>query len=138
MENSTQDTEAWGIVSLMGHKRVAGRISEQTMGGAAFTRVDVPEIPGTEAHTVLYGGAAIYSIEFTTQSIAESVARKLINQPVTIYDLDPDTRRRMAALPAIGVERKSDIMIDPKELDDEGDDDPSDPHDFEDSALDMD
>jgi len=35
----TQDTpfEAWGLLELFGHQRLAGRLSEQTIGGCHFS-----------------------------------------------------------------------------------------------------
>lgn len=38
--------EAWGIVELMGHQRVAGRLSEQPLGGGNLLRVDIPDGEG--------------------------------------------------------------------------------------------
>ena len=34
----------WAIVEIFGHTRIAGRISEQSFGGAALVRVDVPPV----------------------------------------------------------------------------------------------
>ena len=87
-EEPTETSEMWGIVDLFGHTKIAGKIGEQTIGGAAFVRVDVPYVPGVEAHTRLFGNSAIYSISFTSQAIAESAARKLQSKPVSVYDLD--------------------------------------------------
>lgn len=35
--------EQWAIVDLFGHTRIAGKVSEQVIGGCSFVRVDVPE-----------------------------------------------------------------------------------------------
>jgi hypothetical protein len=118
-EQPTEQTEMWGIVDLFGHTRIAGKISEQRLGGAAFVRVDVPYVPGVEAHTRLFGNSAIYSISFTSQTIAESVARNIQSQPVSVYDLDVEFRTRMR-LPAPKIERNPygggrEVMIDPND-----------------------
>ncbi|MGC4059383.1 MAG: hypothetical protein QM749_00390 [Aquabacterium sp.] len=34
----------YAIVELFGHQKIAGHISEQTFGGQAMVRVDVPEV----------------------------------------------------------------------------------------------
>jgi hypothetical protein len=34
--------EGWVILELMGHRRLAGYLSEQQIGGASFLRIDVP------------------------------------------------------------------------------------------------
>lgn len=82
-----QKFEAWGIVDLFGHQRLAGRISEQTIGGCSFVRVDVPAIEGTEEHTRLFGNGAIYGISFTSEEVARQVAQALKARPVSPWDL---------------------------------------------------
>ena len=58
--------EQWGIVELMGHQRAAGRLSEESIGGANMLRVDMPEMapsltpswaPGQRASRVLTSAA---------------------------------------------------------------------------------
>ena len=48
-----QKTGFWAIVEIMGHKRYAGHVSEQVVGGASFVRVDVPEHGECQAFTKL-------------------------------------------------------------------------------------
>jgi len=64
------------IVELFGHTRIAGMVSEQTVGGASFVRVDVPAIGEESTFTKLYGANAIYSIcpvdEGTMRAAAQS------------------------------------------------------------------
>ena len=44
----------WAIVEIFGHQRIAGFLSEQTIGGQSFVRVDVPDLPGdTPEHGVI-------------------------------------------------------------------------------------
>ena len=139
-DQQNEAAEMWGVIDLFGHTKIAGKIGEQTIGGAAFVRVDVPYVPGVEAHTRLFGNGAIYSISFTSQAIAESVARKLQAKPVSVYDLDEEARTRLAALPAARIDRNPygggrEVMYDPNspENRDEDDDVPFDEGDDEDS-----
>lgn len=38
----TQPWEGWVILELMGHRRLAGHLTEEQIGGASFLRLDVP------------------------------------------------------------------------------------------------
>ena len=40
MENSK--FEEWAILELMGHRRLAGKITDAVIGGGAFLRIDIP------------------------------------------------------------------------------------------------
>ena len=101
---SEQKFEQWAIVELFGHQRIAGRVSEQTIGGCAFVRVDVPafeqagSVAPTQAFTKLFGQGAIYAISFVDEAAACMVAREIRAQPIDTYSL----RRAMQDLPAIG------------------------------------
>jgi hypothetical protein len=77
--------EAWGIVDLFGHTRLAGRISEQAIGGETFIRVDVPN--GEGFHTRLFGKGAIYGMSLTDETIARATAKANTVRPVSAYDV---------------------------------------------------
>lgn len=78
--------EGWAILELMGHRKLAGYVSEQTVGGAAFLRIDVPGAGG-EKTTQLYAPAAIYCITPTTEEIVRQVAPKYRPAPVSQWEL---------------------------------------------------
>ena len=79
--------EAWAIVELFGHQRIAGRLTEQTIGGCNFVRVDVPEVNGNQAFTKLFGQGAIYAITFVDEAIAKAAVDKMRPRPVSVYDI---------------------------------------------------
>ncbi|HEY5566020.1 MAG TPA: hypothetical protein VIM81_02080 [Gammaproteobacteria bacterium] len=87
MSDETQRFEAWGIVALFGHKQIAGRITEQTIGGETFIRVDVPHAEGDGYHTQLFGKGAIYSMSLTDEAIAREFAKRSTERPVSVYDV---------------------------------------------------
>lgn len=76
--------EEWAVLELMGHRRLAGKVSEQTIGGAALIRIDIPSEPPV---TQFYGGASVYCITPTTEEIARAVAKDLQVGPVSRYEL---------------------------------------------------
>jgi len=53
---------SWAVVELFGHQQVAGYLSEQTIGGSTFVRVDVPESRRSAGYTKFYGAGAVYAI----------------------------------------------------------------------------
>jgi hypothetical protein len=78
----------WVIIELMGHRRLAGYLSEVEIGGEGFLRLDVPGRDGPSA-TQFYRPAAVYCITPTTEDLARSVAAQSMPQPVSRYELEP-------------------------------------------------
>lgn len=101
-----QKFEQWALVELFGHTRIAGRVSEQTIGGCSFVRVDVPELPEapglspTQAVTKLFGQGAIYAITFLDEAATMVFVRQLRTSPIDEWTL----RRAMQDLPARGLD----------------------------------
>lgn len=66
----------WAVVELMGHKIVAGHVSEQTVAGGAMLRIDQPAVPGREQRTELVNASSIYSLTPCTEETALAVLRR--------------------------------------------------------------
>lgn len=100
MNADKKEFRQWAIVELFGHVRIAGLISEQTIGGCAFVRADVPElvVDGQTLPPVtrLFGQGAIYGITFVDEATAVVAAREIQYQPVSVWSL----RRGLEGLPA--------------------------------------
>lgn len=79
--------DLWGIVELFGHNRIAGRLTEQNVAGTNMLRVDVPETETNPAFTRLFGSAAIYAINPTTEEVAKMYASKLESKPIDSWDI---------------------------------------------------
>lgn len=88
--------EGWAIVELMGHRRLAGFVSEATMAGAAMLRIDVPGEDGATVATQFYGGSALYCVTPTTEAIARAVAKGSQPTPATRWELSPPKRTTAA------------------------------------------
>lgn len=86
-DTTTEKFESWGLLELFGHQRLAGKLSEQTIGGVHFIRIDVPEMESVAAYTRFFTQGAIYGMT----PLAEDVARKLATQmratPVNVFEL---------------------------------------------------
>jgi len=74
----------WAILELMGHRKLAGKITEATIGGAAFVRLDVPGNPGV---TQFYSPQAIYCITPTTEEMVHKLIPNLQVPIVSRYEL---------------------------------------------------
>lgn len=80
--------EGWAILELMGHRRLGGRLSEATIAGAAFLRIDLPDPEDSErtAATQFYAPGSVYAITPTTAEIACAIAADA-PEPVSRWEL---------------------------------------------------
>jgi hypothetical protein len=128
-QTEKQAFEQWAVIEIFGHQRIAGKVTEQTIGGCAFVRVDVPalpektidhygsprKVPPVSGFTKLYGNGAIYSMTFVDEAIAKQTASDLRVMPVDSYTLRD-------ALKSANPEALQAMLTGP--ADDELDDDP--------------
>lgn len=93
MSEETKFERCWAIVELFGHQKIAGEISDQTIAGVTFLRVDVPEMDGQDGFTRFFGASAIYSITPVSEEVARLAAGRLSVRPVTIWM--PEIQKRL-------------------------------------------
>ena len=83
--------ECWAIIELFGHQRMAGLVTEATIGGCSFVRVDVPVSPEEGAShqfiTRFLGNGAIYALNPVSEAIAREAANVFGWVPVNAYEL---------------------------------------------------
>lgn len=90
--------EGPAIVELMGHRRIAGHVSEACQYGASMLRVDIPSEPPM---TQFYGGSSIYALTPTTPEIVEAMAKRIsTTPPVSRYELQLPEKSTAAAVPS--------------------------------------
>lgn len=113
---TTEKFGEWALVEIMGHRKFAGYVTEQTLGGASFVRVDVPEVTRdvrqyvpllghqkTSAQTIpgyskLFGAGSIYCISPVTEQVARQLATEICQLPLQEFDVGRVVSR--PALPA--------------------------------------
>jgi hypothetical protein len=78
--------DQWALVELMGHQRIAGRVTEAQIGGCKFVRVDVPESAGQMALTKYLGPSSIYAITPMSEETCRATARRIEAAPITAWD----------------------------------------------------
>ena len=104
-----EQAERWAIVALMGHRQVAGRVSEELFAGAPMRRVDIPQPDGSFS-TRLYGGSALYEVTYVTEEVARAVADRDPAHPISVW-----TARGLGLLPPSAAGALTDGVDDPDE-----------------------
>lgn len=87
--------QAWAIVELYGHQRIAGLITEATIGGCPLIRVDVPTTKHHPGFTRFLGNGAIYAINPVSEEIAQAAAENLRAAPIQPYELPQLRQKRL-------------------------------------------
>lgn len=106
MNETPQSFESWAIVEVMGHKKYAGLVTEQVIGGQSFVRVDVPEIHDDnpderrEPFCKLFGAGSIYCITPVSEEVARRMVLQLAERPIPIFELRNLQNRQVQ--PALG------------------------------------
>jgi hypothetical protein len=90
----------WAIIELMGHVRMAGKVSEEQRFGATVGRVDIPV--GAGFVTQRFGGQALFRETACTEEIARAVAAANPPQPVHPWEIERGQRLLAAGSPTSG------------------------------------
>lgn len=103
MTSEIKAYEGWAIVELMGHVRMAGRVSEAPMFGTALLRIDIPD--GDAYTTQFASGGSIYRLTPCSEEVARAVGDGGQAMPVQPWELRAITGPRSSSL---GVESDDD------------------------------
>lgn len=77
----------WAKVELMGHSVIVGLVTEATIVGGAFLRVDVPAFGSRQAYTRFISPQAIYAINPVSEEVARAISDRYAQEPVSRYEL---------------------------------------------------
>lgn len=115
--------DSWALVELMGHQRIAGRVTEAEIGGCKFVRVDVPEDNGRPPLTKFLGPSSIYAITPMSEETCRETASRISAEPIAHYDARRfvESMNKPKELPAPSILDDRNELD--EELDDEDDDD---------------
>jgi hypothetical protein len=74
------------IVELLGHRTLAGLVSETTIAGVGFLRIDIPRADGSSV-TKFVAPKSIYEMHPCSEDVATETAHRLTNvEPVKPVD----------------------------------------------------
>lgn len=79
--------QEWVILEILGHRRLAGLLTEQQIAGSGFLRIDIPATSRVGAWTDFYPPASCYAIHPVTEELARAVAESLQAAPVSRFEL---------------------------------------------------
>lgn len=96
----TEKFEAYALVELFGHQRMAGKVTEQAIGGASFIRIDVPETSRQPGFSRILNPSSIYAINPITLEAMVEVAENLNTAPIQEWDIRKTVAKAKAALEA--------------------------------------
>lgn len=82
MSDEQPSFSEWAVLELMGHRKLAGKVTEQTIGGHGFVRLDIPDGP-----TQFYSPSSVYCLTPVTEDTARAYAEQNKPQPVTRWEL---------------------------------------------------
>lgn len=92
MTEATEKFEQWAILELMGHRRLAGLVTEQVIAGKGFIRIDIPNTE--KSVTQFYSPESVYGITPVNEEVARSVAASIDTAPVNAWEFP--TRKQLA------------------------------------------
>lgn len=78
--------QAWAVVELFGHQKIAGLLTEQNIGGHSFLRIEVPTTSKQPGFTKFYNPSSVYGITPVDQEYATRMADKINADPVNTYE----------------------------------------------------
>lgn len=76
-----KEAEEWVVLELLGHLKLAGRVTEEERFGTKLGRIDIPMEDGSFV-TRYFSGAAVYGMTPVTETVARQVAKGLSHYPV--------------------------------------------------------
>ncbi len=79
--------KTWAIIELMGHQKIAGLCTEESIAGSNMLRVDVPETECNVPFTRYLGGSAIYAINPCDEATAVAAVRAYRLAPAIPFSL---------------------------------------------------
>ena len=84
MPEVTEKFEEWAILELMGHRRLAGKVSEQVIAGQGFIRIDIPN--GEKMTTQFYGPGSVYALTPVAEDVARRLAASINAAPINPWE----------------------------------------------------
>jgi hypothetical protein len=92
-QTPTETIDTWGVLEIMGHVRVAGKIRTVAIGGTAVLRIDIPQEDGS-LRTSYYGLGSLFGLHPTDEATARAEAERATPPPIHHWGLLSPGRAR--------------------------------------------
>ena len=83
-QTNDEPLHCWAFIEIMGHSKIAGRVTERKIGPNVMIQVDVPKLDTEFLCTKLFNPASLFSITPTNEEWCRKWAKQVAN-----YDLKP-------------------------------------------------
>lgn len=101
MTEASHVLEMWAVVELLGHRRLAGFVTEEEHFGTKLIRLDIPGENDTFT-TQYYSASALYCLTPTTEDLARAIAARSQPAPVQQWELPAPKVPAAVAVAATG------------------------------------
>lgn len=68
--------EKWALIELVGYQQFAGKVSDESINGKQYIRVEVPETKVHKAFDCKFGIESVHHITYITKEQAEIIIRQ--------------------------------------------------------------
>jgi hypothetical protein len=85
MEAQEIKFNSFALVELFGHNQLCGRVTEETIAGISYVRIDVPKTSTIPEFTKYHHPSAIYGITPVDEEYCVKMAEKMQVQPINDY-----------------------------------------------------
>jgi len=76
----------WAVIELMGHVRMAGKVSEIERFGCKVGRIDIPD-GDNSFKTQFFGGGSLYRETPCTEEVARAIAARCMPEPISPWEM---------------------------------------------------
>lgn len=84
--NQETTFQCWAVVELFGHTQLAGKVTEQTIAGQSFLRIDIPKTTHCPAFTKYHLPTAVYGLTPVDEDYATRMADHIAANPVNSWE----------------------------------------------------
>jgi hypothetical protein len=95
--DSAEELNAWALLELFGHTKIAGRVTTRKLGTEVMFQVDVPKGDTEFSHSRLFNPKAVFSVNPTTEQWCRKWAAYAAECGYSVLPYIPEPTKAIAA-----------------------------------------